>query len=277
LAKPQPDGYDSDVSLFLAEQRGLRLPQVKLDEPRLAGTQLALRPCNHWDSDRFSTVPSNHANLSHAVELLSAWPDAFRQVQRLLSAVYVASDRRAPPNIWGGMSGPGPLGFGTIAGTMDSPIGLAQAVVHEVAHHKLRALGIEFESASGLILNSSDEVYMSPIRYDRLRPMTAVFHAQYSFTYVSALNIKVITNSLNEQHSYCVMEFFLRHHIPKLEFGREVILRCIETDANGRRLLDGFCDWLADTIESGHELIRQLGGSPVAFVHPLSGARGNCH
>jgi hypothetical protein len=100
--------------------------------------------------------------------------------------------------------------------------------------------------------------------------MTAVFHAQYSFTYVSALNIHVILNHPNDEDAYGAMNYFLRYHIPKLEFGIEVISRHIETDSDGEQLLSGFLSWSTEILCSARSLIKQLGGVPVPFVHPLS-------
>jgi hypothetical protein len=269
VAKPQPDEYDTLVALEFAAARGLKLPEVEPDEPRLAFTELALRQCHHWKPERFRNVAPNHPNLSRAVELLALWKSGWQQTRRMLRVVYIASDRTAPENIWGGVSGSGPLGFGTIAATIDSPLGFAQGVVHEMAHHKLRALGIEFETALCLIRNLSHEHYMSPIRYDCLRPMSAVFHAQYSFTYVSALNVEIIQNAPQEEYSYRVMDYFLRHHIPKLEFGMDIISRHIELDPDGVRLLNGFLEWFSEVRRMAHKLIRELGGVPEPFVHPL--------
>jgi hypothetical protein len=270
MAKPQPDEYDTVVALEFAAARGLKLPEVEPDEPRLAFTNLALRHCHHWKSERFTNVTPNHPNLSRAAKLLASWNTGWQQTQRMLRAVYIASDRTAPANAWGGISGSGPLGFGTIAATIDCPLGLAQGIVHEMAHHKLRALGIEFDNALRLIRNSSHQLYMSPIRYDCLRPMPAVFHAQYSFTYVSALNVEIIEKSPQEEYSYGVMDYFLRHHIPKLEFGMDIISRYIELDSDGVRLLNGFREWFSEVRGMAHRLIKELGGVPEPFVHPLS-------
>ncbi|MFX6277450.1 HEXXH motif-containing putative peptide modification protein, partial [Acinetobacter baumannii] len=71
--------------------------------------------------------------------------------------------------------------FGAIHVTIDNVAGCAQALVHEMAHHKLRARGISIETAQRLIANPPSQRCASPIRKDRARPMTAVFHAQYSF------------------------------------------------------------------------------------------------
>src|SRR5260221_11585139 len=96
---------------------------------------------------------------------------------------------------------PGPLGssshsdeaeFGIIYASVESPLCLAQAMVHEMAHHKLRALGISAESATRLITNDPAQLFDCPIRKDRKRPMIALFHEEYTFVHVTCLDLHMI-------------------------------------------------------------------------------------
>ena len=69
---------------------------------------------------------------------------------------------------------------------MNHHAGFAEALVHELGRtHKPRALGVGVETAERLVTNPSGQLHPSPIRYDCLRPMTAVVHAQDSYTYIA--------------------------------------------------------------------------------------------
>ena len=67
--------------------------------------------------------------------------------------------------------------------------GTAESLVHEMAHVKLRCLGVQVESSSRLIVNPPTELYRSPLRSYR-RPMTAVVHAFYSWLHITELDTR---------------------------------------------------------------------------------------
>ena len=270
VARPQSDEYDTNVVLSYARRLGLTLPSISPDEPRLIGTDVAVRSGLSWDPKRYVSVAANHRKIKRGMGLLSTWKDGHRQATRVLAAVYVVSDRASPAQVWGGTSGIGPLGFGTIGTTMDCPGGFAQAIVHEMAHHKLRGLGVGFTSSTNLVTNDPSELCQSPIRYDCLRPMTAVLHAQYSFTYVTELNIHIIRSATSDEGDRAAAGHSLARDLSKLEFGMNIIDCHVRLDAAGRDFMKGFSQWLADTLDTGHEVLNEVAIAPVSFVHPLN-------
>ncbi len=153
--------------------------------------------------------------------------------------------------------------------SVNDPFGTAEAIVHEMAHHKLRAIGIGLTSAERLIANPAERLYPSPIRYDTLRPMTAVIHAAYSYSYVTSLDLAVIGASGDSAAAVEDARATIAYYLPKLRFGREVIASCVRTDAGGAKFITGYLNWLDELLDRGFELLRQLEVSPVAFEHPL--------
>jgi HEXXH motif-containing protein len=69
--------------------------------------------------------------------------------------------------------------------------GAAEAMLHEMAHIKLRCFGVLVESCSRLILNKAPELYVSPVRTFK-RPMTAVVHACYSWMHLTELDLRLM-------------------------------------------------------------------------------------
>lgn len=71
--------------------------------------------------------------------------------------------------------------------TTNSLEGAIEGLLHETGHMWLHDRGIHLEEwDANLLANSPTELYESPIRKDRRRPMGAVLHAQYSYLWVLA-------------------------------------------------------------------------------------------
>src|SRR5205807_5202222 len=68
----------------------------------------------------------------------------------------------------------------------------AEAFVRELAHQKLRALGVSQESAWRLVTNGPAELFPTPLSTCVARPMTSVLHALYSLLYVVELDLRLI-------------------------------------------------------------------------------------
>ncbi len=133
--------------------------------------------------------------LEQALHYVRRWPLAAKQWPDIVHTIQCYHDTEQPTE------GPGRLGsashsvdarFGVIGLTVNCPLATAQAIVHEMAHHKLRAFGVANENAIRIISNPQDELYPSPIVVDRPRPMTAVLHAQYSFIHVTQLDVHML-------------------------------------------------------------------------------------
>ncbi|MFX9012133.1 hypothetical protein ABTN18_20760, partial [Acinetobacter baumannii] len=75
------------------------------------------------------------------------------------------------------------------------------------------------ETAQRLIANPPSQRFASPIRKDRARPMTAVFHAQYSFIHVTALDLHMLEHAAdeNERSQYLML---LARNVPRMRAGQ---------------------------------------------------------
>jgi hypothetical protein len=138
-----------------------------------------------------------------------------------------------------------------------------------MAHHKLRALGVDLESAERIIKNPHSQQFKSPIRYDRLRPMPAVLHAQYSFTYVAALDVAIIRAGQDPARDRVIAELALAKIIPKLHFGLAVIKEHAVVDSAGADFLRGFFSWSDRIFEDASNILDQFQIAAEPFVHPL--------
>ena len=268
IAEPQDDQYDTQVTLACATAKGYVRREVG-DAPTCFDGTVAIRPDEDLLFQGCVPAPPDHPHIPKAMALIQLWPTVFTQCQQLLDTMTVFMRPGLVSEAdWGSQCGPGTRGFGTIASTIDSSIGLAEAIVHEMGHHKLRALGIQVESAERLITNPPDQLYPSPIRYDCLRPMTAVIHAQYSYTYIPALDLAIIRSEANDDLSRRIAEKSLAVTLPKLEFGLRIIREHAQTDEAGAAFLAGFCSWIERILAEGFEVLARFDVQPTPFAHP---------
>jgi len=291
LAEPQPDQHDTDVILRLASSTtSVGRPQAYTrtpvgESPSAFDGQVAVRYvyCSVPEFASFSAhyldAPLDHPNISAAAEYVRKWPVAFAQCQRLLEAIHPAVDARIPfesTEIYRGSSCHSfePL-FGTLWATIFCPIGLAEAIVHEMAHQKLRVLGVSFESAGTVVGNDPSELYVSPIVKERLRPMTAVLHAQYSYLHVTELDTHIL-RAEREAARREVLSHVLERNLSRIEEGYDTTRRHFKPGDHGREFMEGLYDWTERTIALAKDVLGRGGNSDsrlrqAAAVRPHEG------
>lgn len=266
MAEPQADQYDTCVTLEFATNGGSPLRREPYTRrppggsPTIFDGVVAVRyisaACPR--SSRHADGPLDHPNIRQAAEYVRRWPTVFEQFRSLMDSYHPMIDLTVPPAKYGEALGSSSHSeesmFGTMWATFYDPLGLAQAFVHEMAHQKLRALGVSFEAADRLITNRPGELFASPIRKDRPRPMTAVFHAEYSFIYVTALDVEMIRAEADPARRATLLSLLSRN-VTRMEEGLEVIKRHVKVDAEGRDFVDGFYAWAERVIESGNDLL----------------------
>src|SRR5690606_24619749 len=122
--------------------------------------------------------------------------------------------------------------------TVFDDVGGAEGIVHETGHQRLHCLGVDLETHTGLLLrNDPAERYVSPIRKDTLRPMSAVLQAQYSYVNVTQLDLKVYEVDPERGRSYLMI------NLPRIKEGFDEIHRNIKLTTEGQQWYDGFCRW----------------------------------
>lgn len=271
VAEPQGDRYDSLVALHFAREKGYERPTVG-DVPTILDGKVALGHDIWWVGPFCEPAPLDHPNVEKGCELVRQWDAAFTQLQMLTDTVSIFLDSRSElyENTTGSMSTHDRETFGRVAATVNTAAGFAHALIHETSHNKLRALGIRFESAERIIRNSPEKKYQSPIRHDCLRPMQAVFHAQYSFTHVAALDIEVINSGKHLELNPVICTHSLADKLPKLQFGLNVIKRNVELDMAGDDFMLGFFEWSERVLAAGFGILDDMHIPPRPFAHPLS-------
>jgi hypothetical protein len=272
MAEPQDDQYDTQVTLEFATTKSSPLrrePYVRRSpqgSPTIFDGAVAVRYIRDEcpNPSRHANGPLEHPNIALGVEYVRRWPTVFMQFCSLMDSFHPMIDLALPTEPSGAMLGSSSHSeesmFGTMYGTCYDPLGLAQAFVHEMAHQKLRALGVSFETTTRLIINVPDELFESPIRKDKPRPMSAVFHAEYSFIYVTALDLKMIEAETDPQNRTKLLSLLARNCV-RMEEGLAVIRKHVRVDPNGRKFADGFFDWAERVIAQGNSILKARSGT----------------
>lgn len=266
IAKPQEDGYDVAVlSDFDAAAFGWKkvIPQTPVTLAE--GTVGVCSPIRHHvhgvnvgmgadTIDVGDTVTAAWA--ARQTQYLSAWPAGYYALQHYLDEFWPWEFQ-------------GPYGKGCSSGhfvptkrlpihavyiVMNDPEGCAQGIYHEMAHLRLRSLGIEMETHSGLLLTNEDaELYTSSVRFDKKRPMPAVLQGLYAW-------LMFVENDWQLFHAGLTpvgeLRAYTAHNLPKIANGVQEVKMYARTTPAGEIFLASLYDWAYDLID---RISRDLG------------------
>jgi prolyl 4-hydroxylase len=289
LAEPQADQYDTSVALGLASATtSASRPEpyrrtAPGNSPAVFDGQVAVRyvydPLPEFKqlSEQFPNAPLDHRNIARAVEYVRTWPTAFTQCQHLLEAIHPALHPQMPVEsravYRGSLCHSYERLFGTMWATIFCPVGLAESIVHEMAHQKLRVLGVSFESATNVVGNSPSELFVSPVIKDRLRPLMAVLHAEYSYVYVTTLDIHILQAERDPARRK-VFESVLERNLARIEEGYGTLKSHFKPGEHGAEFMRGFFAWTDRTIESARDLLAKGDSSGLKPVQAPTSKTG---
>jgi len=266
MPKPQSDGYDTDMVLLLAEKdpppwqpRTLRRDSPT-DAIRFADCVVTLDNTDPLlPSPRWQPVSGRPINLERAIAYVERWPEVARQWPKILHTLQCFTDTQPPESRLYSASHSVSERFGVIALTVDCPLATAQAIVHEMAHAKLRVMGVDNEKATRIIANPGTDLFPSPIVVDEPRPMTAVLHAQYSFIHVTQLDLFMLECE-NDPVTRSDIRVLLARNLSRMKAGLPILRQSAKPGRDGGPFLNAFIEWCEAVIGDGN---RALGTANV--------------
>ena len=191
LAEPQNDQYDSKVVL---ERPGPRVCRPATgDAPTIFDGTVAVRnSCRDLGPDCEFTGP-DHPNVTKGCDLIRAWPNAYTQVKLLIDSVNLFLHTKRPTTMTAsdhvGLRGE------RVRGGVDD----RQQCGGVRGIDRPRARAPQAKGPRGAIRDGRATDHQSPraevsqsVRYDCLRPMSAVLQGQYAFTYSAAVCLEII-------------------------------------------------------------------------------------
>lgn len=209
LVRPQADGSDSAAIVQMAEERWGR-PEPYLGAARLGRVAVALaeQSIAPWVEPTIS-----HPNLPAIAKAMSRWPAAWEGFQRFVTVFWPLDQPGL--NARGCTSGHAVLRSQRVVYvTVYDVEGCREGLLHEWAHLRLEAMGVDLEFHDGRLLRNDNAGLISPIRKDKLRPMSAVLHGFYAWVLMSAGDVIAAQQEGPEN----VVDFF-RTNVAKLEEG----------------------------------------------------------
>lgn len=274
VAKPQPDGYDSHViAQFLFEKHGwVKKKPVDARYTLCDGHVAVTADPIHTDEGLAASLMVNaHEkwNDEQAAALdpyLRTWTDGHEMLKLFLDEFWPkwSLTMSSGHGARGCTSGHYDIKHGNIGRfvnavyiTINSNQGCAEGIYHEVGHARLNALNLCIEDHDGtLITNTKDELYVSPIRRDKKRPMSAVVQAIYSWIIFGEndLQVAVLPGNASESAEYLI------GNLPKLEDGLITIREHVKCTPEGTKFMDGFFEWGDDVAARARTLCKEQFG-----------------
>jgi HEXXH motif-containing protein len=144
----------------------------------------------------------------------------------------------------------------TIYVTHFDGFGTAESMLHEMAHIKLRCLGVQVENCSRLIVNHPSELYASPLRSFK-RPMTAVVHAFYSWLHLTELDVRLA------QYDHARACLRLRRNCEWIDQMLHEIRSNVRLDGEGEAFFMPLYAWADRLLGQGRSLIESNSTSKV--------------
>lgn len=259
VAEPQADGYDTDVAKRLGLERygwEKRWPPADARTWLDGAVELTVPPWHN--GDEIEVV--EHPNLAVAERLLrDACPTLWIQCRELVQALHlVLADDMGNGELQTGCKC-GPMGDRVsfeFQITVNFGIGILEAVVHELAHNKMKTHGISLYHWERLLTNpiptdeaiesgEGDYLYESVIRKDKLRPLGACVSAHYSYLHVSELLLQLVEAGVIGNDS---IRQWLEVQRGRVTEGRAQIATVVTPDADGVRYFEAMQDWAGRLI-----------------------------
>lgn len=256
MAEPQPGGSDTDQLLavrgpMLARKWDALGERIPAGAPRFCRAQVALAHTMSALPPMLADGPLDHPCVAAAERYLATWPAIVAQLPRFVRCVHPVQLASSDPALQRAtFSGSSWHDFGTIYASLEHPMTFAEAMVHEMAHAKLLAIGVNTEFTERFFRNDPAERYPSPV-LDVPRPMPAVFHAEYSFIHILQLDILMYRNAASEEERHAARSLMAPTH-ERMARGLRTIEDHVRLDDDGRAFVGGFLGWARRMLdESG--------------------------
>jgi hypothetical protein len=287
VAKPQPDGYDSEViASILNEKYGWKKIQPT-SELRLCNGAVAVVQDRQYTPEQISH-PSNPMTdgmpymtpevCAGIDRFLMAWPEGGQMLQLFLDEYWAKWSKFMDKHGRGCSSGHYEMksclhDYGLTKGLVLNAVyvtandwqGCSEGIYHEVGHARLESVGIDIDTHdSRLLLNGPDELYDSPVRWDIKRPMSAVVQAVYSWIMFCEADIQCAKNLTGydtkhpeqQQTAAEASVSYLIGNIPKIQDGLTEIRNNIKFTPEGKDFFDGYLEWGEDVVARGIEVLK---------------------
>lgn len=253
--------FDSEVGVIdWIYEESSRLEKPKLDDRRISDIQTSLEP---WDNG-YIMCKSMLDNFMPTV--VKEAP--YKMMIGCSCGIYGKKpydDRYDKPEI-------------SVMATINGTVGAAEGIVHELGHHKLHALGLDLEKyTDDFFENDFEEVFHSPVRFDKKRPISAVVHAEFSYIYVTEYYNKfldwMLENEIGIYEQNSVRGYFQRqaYNLKRIGNGLNTIPEDMKVTDEGERFMESLLQYGTKVWYYGYEQLVNAGFDEELDWEPENG------
>lgn len=208
MLEPQDDMYDvENITLIANKMFGYEKPKMSNDIDFFGGEILLFNKKEHGDFLSSDLESDETKEILKEVDFLikTLTPKYYSSIKKFLDGYAPFGEKgiETSKTFIGCICGPATKTYDTshllgspavsVTSCLSSVIGAADGIIHESWHQRLYQMGIEMEEHNQqLIGNLPDDLYNSPIRFDKLRPMSACVQAIYSYIAVSEFHLQLL-------------------------------------------------------------------------------------
>lgn len=154
----------------------------------------------HCGDEEQAAGDLNDPGLDEAADLLRRVLDArYREFEMRIAVVHPITDSRIPRGSLCSSSGSASAEPPGIYLTVTHAAATAEALVHEMAHHKLFALGVTTDCGGRILQDEGKVAYSAAV--NRERPIPAILHAAYSFLHMVEFDVECLRLGLAEREA----------------------------------------------------------------------------
>ena len=203
-------------------------------------------------SPRYEPAKSKDINSEEILRHLDYWPAIRTQISELVSVIFPFRDTQIQTQFSelavGSSSSSLELPFGYMCITVDNALGAAQAIVHELAHQKLRLLGI-IENEEQFVEEDEHHPIGLPSMFNNAIRVNAsdAIHDLYSFTHLAQLNLYWVTGFSHKVTLEHAQQLLLKNLI-RISSQYERLKSAKELTTLEARVITGLSVWLEALI-----------------------------
>jgi HEXXH motif-containing protein len=249
MAKPQADGYDTEqLAAMDYTKYAWVYPKVPYTQPvTLCNGKVSVVVDGVSGMGNIPFATAEQASQAWADEQdswLCWWPDGYQALgayldifQAHLRAEFMtsgcSSGHHISANSWPHRH--------VVYVTINNFPGCAQGIYHEYAHLRLETMGIGVETHDGRLLqNGPDEVFVSSVRHDKKRPMSAVLHGVYAWLMFTENDWKLHMNGKFNQNEFRAA---VQLNLPKIAKGWDEVNSFARWTDEGQEFAAGIDTW----------------------------------
>jgi len=208
---------------------------------------------NLMTEPRYIQANVNSPEIFESFNYLSSWADGFKQFEQLCKAIYFMNDTKIQPEYRDLSVGASSASYGLPPGymcvTSDNALGCAQGLIRELAHLKLRLMGIDEKSQdSPIFINPKVKKDDPCLRDIMLNSVNQMFHEFYTGIHLLELSLSIYKTKLSSFEREQV-EQLMSKNVIRMSKGVFELLPNIAYPAEFGPFMENVKKWSLDLIQ----------------------------